>query len=48
LGDEVVERTAPARALVSALSGSMTIGCMGRSGLSGNLKEFNLEVTENR
>lgn len=43
-----MKRASLALALVSVLSGSMTTGCLGRSGLSGNLKEFNLEVTENR
>lgn len=42
-----MKRTSVALALVLVLSGSVT-GCMGTSGLSGDLKEFNLEVTENR
>ncbi len=43
-----MRRTTVALALLSVLSGSMSTGCLGRSGLSGNLKELNLEVTENR
>lgn len=43
-----MRRTTVTLALLSVLSGSMSMGCLGRSGLSGNLKEFNLEVTENR
>jgi hypothetical protein len=44
----VVKRATVALAVVAALSGSVTTGCLGRSGLSGNLKELNLEVVENR
>lgn len=43
-----MKRSPLALALVSVLSASMSTGCMGTSGLSGNLKEFNLEVVENR
>lgn len=43
-----MKRASLALALVSVLTGSVSTGCLGRSGLSGNLKEFNLEVTENR
>jgi hypothetical protein len=43
-----VKRASLALALVAVLSGSVTTGCLGTSGLSGNLKEFNLEVVENR
>lgn len=43
-----MKRTTVALTLLAVLSGSMSTGCLGRSGLSGDLKELNLEVTENR
>jgi Domain of unknown function (DUF3332) len=43
-----VKRVSLALALLSVLSGSVSTGCMGTAGLSGKLKKFNLEATENR
>jgi hypothetical protein len=43
-----VKRASVALALASVLGGSASTGCMGTAGLSENLKEFNLEVVENR
>src|SRR5262245_43569817 len=44
----MVKRATLALALVSTLSASLTTGCMGTQGLSGKLKRFNLNATENR
>ncbi len=43
-----MKRASLALALMATLGGSMTTGCLGTSGLSGNLKELNLKATENR
>lgn len=44
----MVKRVSMGVALLAALSGSMSTGCMGTHGLGGKVKKFNLDVTENR
>src|SRR5215470_6911442 len=42
------KRASLALALLAALSGSLSTGCMGTQGLSGRLKHWNLDVVQNR
>lgn len=44
----MVKRGTAALALLCVLSGSMSTGCLGTSGLSEKLKQTNLEITQNR
>ena len=44
----MLRRTSLALALLAVASGSVSGGCLGTSALSGKLKKFNLEATENR
>jgi uncharacterized protein DUF3332 len=42
------KRASLALALLAAVSGSLSTGCMGTQGLTGKVKRFNLDATENR
>lgn len=44
----MVKRASLGLALLAALSGSLSTGCMGTQGITGKVKRFNLDVTENR
>jgi hypothetical protein len=47
-GDGMMRRATLSVALLALFTGSVAGGCLGTSGLSGKLKKWNLEATENR